>query len=206
MRRHFFEVLAALLMLFVVRPPFASASTITTYTYTGNQFTNFRDDSCPSDCSLAGYFTVAGSPQDNLVGSRTSQFVFNVTTLDYRFTVGSTIFTPANSSYDFFSIWTDGVGNIYNWSMRFFTPGNPCATCSFAFLVTDASSEDFIGYPSTGVSAYPFAAVLGNPGNWNTTIFTAVPEPSTWAMMLLGFAGIGFMAYRRKSKPSLLAA
>jgi outer membrane lipase/esterase len=25
-----------------------------------------------------------------------------------------------------------------------------------------------------------------------------VPEPSTWAMMLLGFAGIGFMAYRRK--------
>jgi hypothetical protein len=27
---------------------------------------------------------------------------------------------------------------------------------------------------------------------------SAVPEPSTWAMMLLGFAGLGFMAYRRK--------
>jgi hypothetical protein len=26
----------------------------------------------------------------------------------------------------------------------------------------------------------------------------AVPEPSTWAMMLLGFAGIGFATYRRK--------
>jgi hypothetical protein len=25
----------------------------------------------------------------------------------------------------------------------------------------------------------------------------AVPEPSTWAMMLLGFAGLGFMAYRK---------
>jgi PEP-CTERM motif len=25
-----------------------------------------------------------------------------------------------------------------------------------------------------------------------------VPEPSTWAMMILGFAGVGFMAYRRK--------
>jgi len=34
----------------------------------------------------------------------------------------------------------------------------------------------------------------------------AVPEPSTWAMMILGFAGIGFMAYRRKNKPALLAA
>jgi outer membrane lipase/esterase len=27
----------------------------------------------------------------------------------------------------------------------------------------------------------------------------AVPEPSTWAMLLLGFAGVGFVAYRRKS-------
>jgi hypothetical protein len=26
----------------------------------------------------------------------------------------------------------------------------------------------------------------------------AVPEPSTWAMLILGFAGIGFMAYRRR--------
>ena len=34
----------------------------------------------------------------------------------------------------------------------------------------------------------------------------AVPEPSTWAMMILGFCGIGFMAYRRKSKPALMAA
>lgn len=33
-----------------------------------------------------------------------------------------------------------------------------------------------------------------------------VPEPSTWAMMILGFAGVGFMAYRRKSKPVLTAA
>jgi hypothetical protein len=33
-----------------------------------------------------------------------------------------------------------------------------------------------------------------------------VPEPSTWAMMILGFAGVGFMAYRRKSKPSFMTA
>jgi hypothetical protein len=30
-----------------------------------------------------------------------------------------------------------------------------------------------------------------------------VPEPSTWAMMILGFFGVGFMAYRRKSQMSL---
>jgi hypothetical protein len=32
-----------------------------------------------------------------------------------------------------------------------------------------------------------------------------VPEPSTWAMLLLGFFGVGFMAYRRKSKRGLMA-
>jgi hypothetical protein len=38
-----------------------------------------------------------------------------------------------------------------------------------------------------------------------TAFEASVPEPSTWAMMILGFAGIGFMAYRRKSKPALMA-
>ena len=34
----------------------------------------------------------------------------------------------------------------------------------------------------------------------------AVPEPSTWAMMILGFAGVGFMAYRRKNKATFRLA
>jgi fibro-slime domain-containing protein len=32
------------------------------------------------------------------------------------------------------------------------------------------------------------------------SISPGVPEPSTWAMLLLGFAGIGFMAYHGQSK------
>jgi hypothetical protein len=31
------------------------------------------------------------------------------------------------------------------------------------------------------------------------TMTAAVPEPSTWAMMILGFFGVGFMAYRKKN-------
>jgi len=31
-------------------------------------------------------------------------------------------------------------------------------------------------------------------------VMNAVPEPSTWAMMILGFMGVGFMAYRRKNQ------
>jgi uncharacterized protein (TIGR03118 family) len=59
----------------------------------------------------------------------------------------------------------------------------------------------------------------GNNGDPNTLFFTdgingerdglfgsisAVPEPSTWAMMVLGFAGVGFfMAYRRRKDSTL---
>jgi len=47
---------------------------------------------------------------------------------------------------------------------------------------------------------------------WNQGLVTgfneqvsAVPEPSTWAMMILGFAGVGFLTYRRR-KGAMLAA
>lgn len=33
----------------------------------------------------------------------------------------------------------------------------------------------------------------------NGSPIAPVPEPSTWAMMLLGFCGLGFMAYRKKN-------
>ena len=48
----------------------------------------------------------------------------------------------------------------------------------------------------------------GNQGGFAGTTYTAVaavPEPSTWAMVLFGFAGIGFMAYRRSRKDQGLA-
>jgi PEP-CTERM motif len=36
---------------------------------------------------------------------------------------------------------------------------------------------------------------VGRDGS--TLTVSAVPEPSTWAMMILGFLGVGFMAYRK---------
>jgi hypothetical protein len=34
---------------------------------------------------------------------------------------------------------------------------------------------------------------------------SAVPEPATWAMMLAGFAGLGFLGYRRNKMASVAA-
>lgn len=45
--------------------------------------------------------------------------------------------------------------------------------------------------------------VFANVDSINALSFTAtitgVPEPSTWAMMLAGFAGLGFLAYRKRA-------
>jgi len=44
----------------------------------------------------------------------------------------------------------------------------------------------------------PFRRVVG--------VMSPVPEASTWAMMILGFFGVGFMAYRRKGQAALRLA
>lgn len=45
-------------------------------------------------------------------------------------------------------------------------------------------------------------ATFTSPVTIEVGVTSAVPEPSTWAMMLLGFAGLGFMAYRKKQSVS----
>ena len=57
-------------------------------------------------------------------------------------------------------------------------------------------------------SVYWFVSVEGGPNGEAAAFFEGavetIPEPSTWAMMLLGFAGLGFVGYRtsRKGVPS----
>jgi PEP-CTERM motif len=51
-------------------------------------------------------------------------------------------------------------------------------------------SQNASGDPYTG--AY-YAVAVTDP--------SSAPEPSTWAMMLLGFAGLGFVATRRRRTP-----
>ena len=69
-----------------------------------------------------------------------------------------------------------------------------------------------LGLDPNNPTAFITALTFTGAGNFTgtmtpvTTDVGAVPEPSTWAMMILGFAGVGFMAYRRKSKPALMAA
>jgi hypothetical protein len=59
---------------------------------------------------------------------------------------------------------------------------------------------------NTNALGYFFAADLVRLSNGATgsvaagALSPAVPEASTWAMMILGFFGVGFLAYRRKNQ------
>ena len=67
--------------------------------------------------------------------------------------------------------------------------------------ICNRNSIEWIGYFGTSNFSLPFqvATFTTAPSN----IPASVPEPSTWAMMILGFAGIGFMAYRRSRRPAM---
>ncbi len=73
----------------------------------------------------------------------------------------------------------------------------------------DPAIFDFGAQLFTGTEATPMfsAGVTAlDSGNLTVTVLTgaAIPELSTWAMMLMGFAGVGFVGYRRTVKTRLI--
>ena len=72
-------------------------------------------------------------------------------------------------------------------------------------------AADTIGEYTTAGTTVNAALISGLDGPFFIAIAaspSAIPEAPTWAMMLLGFAGVGFLAYRRRrpKNGSLLAA
>jgi hypothetical protein len=84
------------------------------------------------------------------------------------------------------------------------------ASSPFTLFFDTATPVDLVGintsgsipqagsYSSSGLG-FTFTPTEGQ-ATIGTIQVTAVPEASTWAMLVLGFAGIGLMAYRRKSQ------
>jgi PEP-CTERM motif len=83
------------------------------------------------------------------------------------------------------------TGDVYQIS---FLLGESSNQTTFSSLSTNGDTTDNGG---NGLDVLVYAQA-GLP------IAGAVPEPSTWAMMILGFCGLGFMAYRRKQNGSAL--
>ena len=64
----------------------------------------------------------------------------------------------------------------------------------------DSTANAIPGTQESGV--YPNGGFQNFP---TLTLASAVPEPSTWALMILGFAGVGYMTYRRRKVAALAA-
>jgi hypothetical protein len=79
----------------------------------------------------------------------------------------------------------DGSGNMD------FTAADPSSTLGFQVLSSSAVAAAFAS-SAADIEVY-------DPSHWSLT--AVVPEPSTWAMMLLGFAGLSFANYRRVRQP-----
>ena len=90
-------------------------------------------------------------------------------------------FTIANG--DAVDLWSNGVlpgGTSSDYGLTFATPIAPLPAANPGYTV---SASQYI------------------PGG----VTVAAPEPSTWAMMILGFAGVGFAGYRASRKAATAA-
>jgi hypothetical protein len=70
------------------------------------------------------------------------------------------------------------------------------------FFTLQSSGGEIIKSVSVSAVSGLFADVRQERIGDVQSISAAVPEPATWAMLILGFAGVGFMAYRRKNQGS----
>jgi PEP-CTERM motif len=122
-------------------------------------------------------------------------------TISFYGTHATTTAFTATSAGLFFDFSATDVGGQLQYLI--FDSGN--------YLCLNAAAGNCSGPNPSSVAIYvsgsdPLIPETGNVEIATVAVAGSVPEPSTWAMMILGFAGIGFMAYRRKSKPALMAA
>ena len=177
-----------------------------------------------------------GTPGANLNTTYTSQYIFDTNLGrtyaapgHYVLEGGSFFSPPLSSPLLSASVTINGIPYSVAGSFR-------GVYISFTSLSSEANiTNDVLLYNALffgSSNPFPFPTALSGPVTYNVqsgdstdgylqtydgseqlylpessvTISPAVPESSTWAMLLLGFAGVGFMAYRRQSKPALMAA
>jgi hypothetical protein len=207
--------------LLLVLPTAVQADMV--FTYNGKRFDTFSGDyACPPQCDLRGSFTVS-NPLTSYFRPGFNPGVIVIETPDsFSFTDGLTTITDKTIGTG------NGVGVVFEFVLD--SSGHPdfsqgwIAAISWNDSPTGSSVPlnyfSSISSESGGIGTYgtvdqtyhfysqPDGSLAGiaydtdTPGVWTFRSTPAVAEPSTWAMMILGFAGIGFMAYRRKSKPA----
>jgi hypothetical protein len=133
----------------------------------------------------APYFGVSQSIATTVGQSYTLSFALGVAPGDpdgpYQGPVSVTATTGATSTTESYD--PPGTGSLW----QVFDVNFTATSTSTSIAIQGLSGDQFIGLDDVSV------------------VTSAVPEPSTWAMMILGFCGVGFMAYRRKQNGAALS-
>jgi len=150
---------------------------------------------------VTGSFTISFDPTlsytDETAGITLSPGSLNIA-------LGSTLSFSYNAPTSMLPVTTLVVGGISDGAQQVFV--DPSTDDFWLFINDFATAPSFsqVGYSQTSVSA----ANLWDTHSGSVTVTPVtggVPEPSTWAMMLAGFAGLGLLGYRKTVKASLAA-
>ena len=195
------KVAAALLTLWT-----SAASAAIIYPNSGSENLQTYSFTADSTGDLIAYFAGSGAALENQIGllvngASTGVVGLNnhTSTIGQSFNLGHVTAGDALTFVDFvtgYATWysdpslNGGNGNhVYS----------RAASAGQAFTGSPAGTyvafEDLI-FPNSDFNYFDHAFVYS---------IAAVPEPSTWAMMILGFAGVGYMTYRRNRQATPLA-
>jgi PEP-CTERM motif len=168
----------------------------TTYVYTGNDIGNGNYVSASVNVNCTGACAQGDYAYSSSITSFSLSEFDSSNSILYSLSTSTPGVILAGLPINGFTIDNSGtpIGWGFGLSLGPYSIGTTNGTVASVFY---GSSDEAVPPAADQTGAESFS-----PGTWQ---IAAVPEPSTWAMMILGFAGIGFMAYRRKDQMALNA-
>jgi hypothetical protein len=162
--------------------------------------------------SFAGGSPASGEYAGNIANQTSSPFGSNNSTSNYLMaggTTGSVTVTYANAGNALSLLWgtVDSTDSQNKLAITIdgvtITGGDILAAAASQGFGSFGSGTENVYLQITGLGPFTTATFTdsGNPSfEFVPGAVNSVPELSTWAMMIAGFAGIGFAAYRRRSQ------